>query len=116
MDNHKQEMQNISIIVSRYLDLLTENNEVVVINNNVRINAVMDIHRAHEITPIDLSALATASDVDLIHDVSGIMKHIDRDTGELVDCFVPRYVRPQIDSPAVSLDSLKEESDGRGSR
>ncbi len=41
--------------------------------------------------PLRLIELSDAKDGDFIHDVGGISRHINRDTGELGDCFVPRY-------------------------
>ena len=38
-----------------------------------------------------LAELAAASDIDFIHDVCGIRRHLDRKTGQLRDGFVPRY-------------------------
>jgi hypothetical protein len=35
--------------------------------------------------------LLNANDVDFVHDVFGINKHLDRNTFTLTDCFVPRY-------------------------
>lgn len=43
--------------------------------------------------PIDLDELAKSDDFNFFHDIAGIARHIDRATGKLMDCFVPRYVR-----------------------
>lgn len=43
--------------------------------------------------PIKLAKLAEADGYDFIHDVAGISQHIDRVTGELGGCFLPRYAR-----------------------
>lgn len=40
---------------------------------------------------LDLDRMAEARDYDPIHDVAGIARHLDRETGELRDCFVPRF-------------------------
>lgn len=40
-----------------------------------------------------LDDLLEASEFDFAHDVFGIHKHIDRNTGKLGDCFLPRYAR-----------------------
>ncbi len=40
---------------------------------------------------LDLAGLLAASPMDFAHDVIGIWRHIDRSTGTLGDCFVPRY-------------------------
>lgn len=40
---------------------------------------------------LDLEALRNAPEFDFVHDVTGIYAHLDRTTGQLKDCFVPRY-------------------------
>jgi hypothetical protein len=39
---------------------------------------------------LDLDALLTASEFDLMHDVLGIRQHLDRRTGNLMNGFTPR--------------------------
>ena len=41
--------------------------------------------------PLDLDELLNASTGQFIHDIVGICRHIDRETGKLGDCFSPRY-------------------------
>lgn len=56
--------------------------------------AVMDIDACiSNGCPLRLEELALAEDGDFAHDVFGIRRHIDRDTGTLRDCFLPRYAR-----------------------
>ena len=55
------------------------------------LNLEMDIELAHSSQPLNLDGLLNASDADLMHDVSGIVTHLNRATGKLEDCFVPRY-------------------------
>lgn len=43
--------------------------------------------------PLDFKRLFAADDFNLMHDVSGIARHIDRETGELTNCFLPRFAR-----------------------
>ena len=58
--------------------------------------AVMDVTAAHANgCPLDLCGLLAAGDADFGHDVFGIRRHIDRGTGGLRDCFLPRYSTPQ---------------------
>ena len=63
--------------------------------NNIGINAatiMMDITAAHcNGCPLDLVGLFAADNRDFFHDIHGIMKHIDRRTGKLTDCFIPRH-------------------------
>jgi hypothetical protein len=46
-------------------------------------------------TPLKLAELLAAPDFDFSHDVFGIMRHIDRATGQLGDCFLPRFAQPE---------------------
>ena len=36
-----------------------------------------------------------ARDEDVLHDVFGIARHLDRETGKLKDCFLPRFADPE---------------------
>jgi len=40
-----------------------------------------------------LKGLLQAENFDFLHDVIGIVNHLNRETGELEDYFVPRYAR-----------------------
>ena len=52
----------------------------------------MDITAAHcNGNPLDLDRLLLADDTNFGHDVFGIRKYIDRSTGKIGECFVPRY-------------------------
>lgn len=54
-------------------------------------DATMDIEAAHcSGNPLDLAKLLAADDMNLAHDVFGIRRHIDRETGKLTGCFSPR--------------------------
>jgi len=39
---------------------------------------------------LDLAKLLGFEDVDFVHDVGGICRYLDRRTGQLRECFVPR--------------------------
>jgi hypothetical protein len=57
-------------------------------------DAIMDLTAAHaNAFPLDLADLLKANDFNFAHDVFGIRRHLDRNTGKLLDCFVPRYAR-----------------------
>ena len=52
----------------------------------------MDVMACHcNGTPLRLKDLLEAEQFDFVHDVMGITRHIDRTTGELADCFEPRF-------------------------
>lgn len=59
-----------------------------------RMDLTMDITAAHANgCPLDLEGLRDARPADFLHDVSGIMRHINRETGALEGFFLPRYHR-----------------------
>lgn len=61
-----------------------------------RLSLSMDITAVHlNGCPLDLEKLLAADDFNFLHDVYGIMGHIDRNTGELRDCFLPRCALPE---------------------
>lgn len=43
--------------------------------------------------PMDFQQLLEADGLNFIHDVAGIARHIDRETGQLTGCFLPRLKR-----------------------
>ncbi|MGJ5032281.1 hypothetical protein ACQR1I_35965 [Bradyrhizobium sp. HKCCYLS2038] len=43
--------------------------------------------------PMDFERLAAADDFNLMHDVGGIARHLDRKTGKLAGGFLPRFHR-----------------------
>ena len=65
---------------------------VVRIQKNVdSMSTTMDIEACHTHgCKLDLDKLAKFDDFNLMHDVCGINRHIDRETGELQNCFLPR--------------------------
>lgn len=40
---------------------------------------------------LDLKEMVDGNESDIVHDVFGILRHLDMKTGVLEDCFVPRY-------------------------
>ncbi len=57
-----------------------------------QMTAMMDIDACHcNGNPLRLQDLFVADDFNFAHDVLGIRQHIDRHTGQLQNCFVPRY-------------------------
>lgn len=59
-----------------------------------RMSAHMDITACHANgNPLDLEKLLKADDFNFAHDFFGINRHINRVTGEMMDCFVPRCTR-----------------------
>lgn len=57
-----------------------------------RINLMMDISAAHLDIPLDLKRLLASDNFNFQHDVVGIMHNMNRDTGKLENCFLPRHM------------------------
>ena len=61
-----------------------------------KLSYVMDITATHANgNPLRLGALLNADDANFSHDFFGIIRHLDRETGQLGGCFVPRFSVPQ---------------------
>ena len=58
-----------------------------------KLDLVMDLEAAHHACPLDLHGLQHANVANFMHDVCGIGVHLNRETGELEDCFLPRYAK-----------------------
>jgi len=57
-----------------------------------RIPFMMDVTAVHQNgCPLNLKGLLAADAFDFSHDIAGIVRHIDRETGELAGGFLPRY-------------------------
>lgn len=54
-------------------------------------SCAMDLEAAHNVSPLKLGELVKADDENFAHDIWGIARHIDRETGKMGDCFLPRY-------------------------
>ena len=56
------------------------------------LTAMMDLTVVHANgCPLKLNELLDAPEFDFRHDIAGIYNHLDRKTGHLKDCFLPRY-------------------------
>lgn len=61
-----------------------------------RLAATMDIVACHlNGNPLRLEEFFQADDFNFLHDFGGIRRHIDRESGQLRDCFVPRFSQPR---------------------
>lgn len=57
-------------------------------------DADMDVTACHvNGCPLKLNELLAADEFNFAHDVFGIRRHINRETGKLEDCFLPRYAK-----------------------
>lgn len=56
------------------------------------VEAMMDITAAHANgCPLKLAELLSAEPFNFVHDVFGIRRHLNRETGQLENCFTPRF-------------------------
>lgn len=61
------------------------------------VDIMMDVEATHASgNRLDLVRLLAADDANFLHDITGIRNHLDRATGELRDCFVPRFTRRSL--------------------
>ena len=61
-----------------------------------RLTLHMDITACHlNGNPLRLDELLAADDANFGHDVFGIVRYMDRETGKLTDCFSPRFTDAQ---------------------
>jgi hypothetical protein len=61
-------------------------------NIGSKLDLVMDLTACHANgCPLKLRELLEADDFNFAHDIRGIQSHLNRRTGELTDCFCPRF-------------------------
>lgn len=60
-----------------------------------RMVTMMDVTVVNNACPLDLARLLEADAYEFAHDVTGIRRHLNRKTGELEGCFLPRFARGQ---------------------
>lgn len=64
-------------------------------NEKEKLSLAMDLEATHANgCRMDFARLLGADAFNFAHDVAGIRRHIDRRTGRLRDCFVPRFAKP----------------------
>ena len=84
MTTTREDLDLISAIANRAIDCGV---------TRTKMDLVMDIEAANAACPLDLVALSRADAGNMLHDVCGIVQHLDRNTGKLTDCFQPRYAK-----------------------
>lgn len=64
------------------------------VDDDVAICIEMDITATHlNACELRLKELLQADSFNFLHDVTGIHKHLNRETGQLEHCFLPRFAR-----------------------
>jgi len=52
---------------------------------------MMDLEVVHSENPLRLREMLEASDDDFFHDIRGIRFNLNKETGKLENCFLPRF-------------------------
>lgn len=87
----KEDARAIDQIVARALESFTDYPLP-----HVKMHLEFDLTLCHANgCPLKLRELLTAEDEGFWHDLDGIAQHLDRRTGELGECFVPRFAVKQ---------------------
>lgn len=64
-----------------------------------RVTLDMDLTACHcNGCPLDLQKLLDAPAFDFAHDIYGIRRHINRETGQIEGCFLPRCAQHQCEA------------------
>lgn len=90
----KQEYKTIDFDQIRTIHLIAKRACELAKESDVKIDLItmaMDISGCHETNPLKLDELLKADNGNFGHDVFGIRRHLNRQTGELKDGFSPRY-------------------------
>lgn len=83
--------ESIDAAVDRAMALLASNGGR--ISSEQKMSLAMDLMAADGANgndPIDWQKLLSFGDGNFAHDVFGILRHMDRSTGQIGDCFSPR--------------------------
>jgi len=79
----------------RYLiqDIAERANEIGLISRRSysMLTCIMDLTAVHESQPLRLADLLAADQFNFVHDVAGIARHMNRNTGKLENFFSPRF-------------------------
>lgn len=92
----------VQAIVDRASEMYKENGP-----ERPRLDIEMDVHAVHTSVGLRLDDLLRADDFNFSHDIGGIARHLNRETGELEDHFLPRFCQPiPKRAPAATRDRL----------
>jgi hypothetical protein len=85
----EEDKKDFEAIIHRALRILEPKSDKDRIN--LQVDLEMDIQVAHSNgNPLDFKKLLSFDDVNFLHDIDGIRRNLNRETGELEDCFLPR--------------------------
>lgn len=76
-----------------------------------RFTLIMDLDITHQSIELNLEGLLAADDLNFAHDIVGIQQHMNRETKELDDFFVPRYATQKDVDINQLIDNAKNAAD-----
>jgi len=97
-----EDMRVIGVIVDRAQESGIERD---------RLDLLMDLQVVHNTCPLDLAGLVNAKNTDFLHDVYGIINNLNRETGQLENCFLPRFSRRQLIQQACQAEAARERAE-----
>ncbi|MCP1245388.1 hypothetical protein NKW54_05460 [Acetobacter cerevisiae] len=60
----------------------------------IRLSVIISLVVTHSNgCPLDLERMVKADDFNLLHDVDGINRYLNTETGRLTQCFLPRFAK-----------------------
>jgi hypothetical protein len=85
-----RDQETIGKLVDRAMALKSDGRKIFTAKQ--RMDLVMDLTATHANgNPLRLDDLLQADEFNFMHDIFGIRRHLNRETGELMDCFSPRF-------------------------
>lgn len=86
-----EDRERVERIVDRYIDLCATSMHHKSDDRESREDRIMDLIACHNhACRLDLKKLLEADNFNLLHDVFGIKNCLNRTTGQLENCFLPR--------------------------
>lgn len=106
IDNESRDL--IDAIVQRFFEAHPD-------HHHDRKSVVMDLIACHNGgCPLDFAAMAACEDFSQVaHDIAGIGRFLNRETGELVDFFAPRFMLPEQIQPGEKVSYTTVTPSGR---
>lgn len=93
-----------NLLIFKIVDRAEENGMIA----NGRLSLIMDLESVHcNDIPLDFGKLLVFDAFDFAHDICGIHNNIDRSTGKLDNCFVPRCAKPEEETARINLQDYE---------
>lgn len=91
-DATKKEIADVDAIVARIVPKICASTGANA--DELSLSTRMDLLATHANgCPMDFERMREADDFNILHDIAGIRKHLNRKTGRIVGFFVPRFAK-----------------------